>query len=134
TMYRGALVPIRGLLEFVVFGVIVAPIIGGALGSIGTSVAGGDFLESWPRFVIGDALGVLVVAPVLLSINRWKNDRPMRTAIAPTIATLIVSALALHSWPGGWGTVTPYLVILPLTWAALRSGVRGAAWSVLAMG
>ncbi|MEX2374107.1 MAG: diguanylate cyclase, partial [Dehalococcoidia bacterium] len=31
-------------------------------------------------------------------------------------------------------TVTPYLVIPPLIWAALRSGVRGAAWSVFALG
>jgi len=134
TLHRGALVPVRGLLEFVAFGAVFAPIIGGGLGSIGTSVAGADFLDSWPRFMVGDALGVLVVAPVLLSVNRWKNDRPVRTAIAPALATLVVSALALHAWPGGWDTVTPYLVIIPLTWAALRSGVRGAAWSVLAIG
>ena len=132
--HRGALVPVRGLLEFVAFGVVFAPIVGGALGSIGTTNAGGDFLDSWPRFIVGDALGVLVVAPVLLSVNRWKNDRPVRSAIAPALATLIVSAFALHSWPGGWDTVTPYVVIIPLTWAALRSGVRGAAWSVLAIG
>ena len=134
SMHRAALVPVRGLLEFVAFGVVCAPIVGGALGSIGTTIAGGDFLHSWPRFMVGDALGVLVVAPVLLSVNRWKNDRPVRTAIVPTLATLVVSAFALHSWPGGWDTVTPYLVIIPLTWAALRSGVRGASWSVLAIG
>lgn len=130
----GALVPVRGLLEFIALGVVIGPTVGGALGTIGTTIAGGDFLESWPRFMVGDALGVLVVAPVLLSVQRWKNDRPVRTAIAPTIATLVVSALALHAWPGGWDTVTPYLVIPPLTWAALRSGVRGASWSILAMG
>lgn len=134
SVHRGALVPVRGLLEFVAFGVVLAPMVGGALGSIGTASAGGDFLDSWPRFVVGDSLGVLVVAPVLLSVNRWKNDRPVRSAIAPALATLIVSAFALHSWPGGWDTVTPYVVIIPLTWAALRSGVRGAAWSVLAIG
>ncbi len=132
--HRGALVPVRGLLEFVASGVLFAPIIGGGLGSVGTSIAGADFLDSWPRFAVGDALGILVVAPVLLSVNRWRNDRPVRTAIAPALATLVVSALALHSWPGGWDTVTPYVVIIPLTWAALRSGVRGASWSVLAIG
>jgi len=132
--HRGALVPVRGLLEFVAFGVVLAPIVGGGLGSVGTSVAGANFLDSWPRFAVGDALGILVVAPVLLSVNRWKNDRPVRTAIAPAIATLVISALAIHSWPGGWDTVTPYLVIIPLTWAALRSGVRGASWSILAVG
>lgn len=133
-LHRGALVPIRGLLEFIAFGVVVAPIFGGALGSIGTATTGASFVDSWPRFMVGDALGVLVVAPVLLSVQRWKNDRPVRSAILPTLATLLVSALALHNWPGGWDTVTPYLVIPPLTWAALRSGVRGASWSVLAMG
>lgn len=134
TTHRGALVPIQGLLEFIAFGVIAAPIVGGALGTVGTALAGADFLESWPKFIVGDALGVLVVAPVLLSVRRWKNDRPVRTAVAPAVATLVVSALALYAWPGGWDTVTPYLVIPPLTWAALRSGVRGAAWSILAMG
>jgi diguanylate cyclase (GGDEF)-like protein len=132
--YRGDLVPVRGLLEFIAFAVICAPIVGGGIGSVGTTVAGADFLDSWPRFMVGDALGVLVVAPVLLSVRRWRNDRPIRTAIAPTVVTVVVSAFALHAWPGGWDTVTPYLVIPPLTWAALRSGVRGASWSVLAMG
>lgn len=132
--HRGALVPVRGLLEFISYAVVISPIVGGALGSVGTALSGASYLDAWPRFAVGDALGVLVVAPVLLSVNRWKNDRPVRTAVLPTLATLVVSALAIHNWPGGWDTVTPYLVILPLTWAALHSGVRGASWSVLAMG
>ena len=132
--HRGALVPIRGLLEFVAYAVILAPIVGGGLGSVGTALSGANFLDAWPRFMVGDSLGILVVAPVLLSVRRWKNDRPVRMAILPTLATTAVSAFAIHSWPGGWDTVTPYLVIVPLTWAALRSGVRGASWSILAMG
>lgn len=132
--HNGALVPVRGLLELVLFGAVVAPIVGGGIGSVGSMNAGAVFLEAWPRFAIGDALGILVVAPVLLTFRRGLNDRPTSRAIAPTILTTAVAAFAIHSWPGGWDTVTPYLVIPPLIWAALRSGVRGAAWSVFALG
>ncbi len=132
--YRGTLVPIRGFLELSVFGALIAPVIGGAIGSIGSMNAGAMYLDAWPRFAVGDALGVLVVAPVLLTFRRMPNARPMSYAIVPTIMTTIVAAFAIHNWPGGWDTVTPYLVIPPLIWAALRSGVRGAAWSVFALG
>ena len=132
--HGGSLVPIRGLVELIVFGAMVAPLVGGAVGSIGSMNAGADYLDAWPRFAVGDALGVLVVAPVLLTFFRGRDDRPMQRAIAPTIITTLVAAFAIHSWPGGWDTVTPYLVIPPLIWAALRSGVRGAAWSVFALG
>ncbi|MDA0271282.1 MAG: diguanylate cyclase [Chloroflexi bacterium] len=127
------LVPIRGLIEFIALGVIAAPLVGGSLGTIGSMQSGGDYWASWPRFVVGDALGVLVVAPVLLTMRRGKRGRTMRADIGMAAATAGVSLVALHNWTGGWDTVTPYLVILPLTWAALRSGIRGTAWSVLAM-
>lgn len=132
--YRGALVPIRGFLELSVFGAMIAPAVGGAIGSVGSMNAGATYLDAWPRFAVGDALGVLVVAPVLLTLRRTPNDRPMSRAIAPTVVTTIVAAFAIHSWPAGWDTFTPYLVIPPLIWAALRSGVRGAAWSVFDLG
>ncbi|MCA9850021.1 MAG: sensor domain-containing diguanylate cyclase [Dehalococcoidia bacterium] len=134
TRHRGALVPVRGLVEFVAFAVIAAPIAGSALGTIGTTMAGGDFLESWPRFFVGDALGVLVVAPVILSARAGRGRRAVRGDVLPVAATIAVSVFALHAWPGGWDTVTPYLVIPPLTWVALHSGVRGASWAVLGIG
>ncbi len=134
TRHRGALVPVRGLLEFVAFAVIAAPIVGSALGTVGTAMAGDDFLESWPRFFVGDALGVLVVAPVLLSWRAGRGRRSPGADVLPVVVTIAVSVFALHAWSGGWDTVTPYLVIPPLTWVALHSGVRGASWAVLGIG
>ncbi|MEX2374803.1 MAG: MASE1 domain-containing protein, partial [Dehalococcoidia bacterium] len=119
--HQGSLIPIRGFLELIVFGALIAPVFGGAIGSVGSMNAGAVYLDAWPRFAVGDALGVLVVAPVLLTFRRTHDNHPMTRAIAPAVITTVVAAFAIHSWPGGWDTVTPYLVIPPLIWAALRS-------------
>lgn len=129
---RGSLVPVRNLMAFLICGVLVAPLIGASVGTIGSVTSiGHPFWQVWPKYVIGDGLGVLVIAPVLLS---WREPRVGRSPIESVLLTIgltAVSVLAFRNWPDEWDVILPYLIVPFLTWAALRFGVRGAAWAVL---
>jgi len=128
---RGELVPIKNLLVFIGLGVVLGPVLGATIGSVGT-VESSDlgWADVWPKYVVGDALGALVVAPVILTFSTAPSARS-------TVETgLLVAGLALTSvatfanWPGSLELVSASFTIPFLTWAAVRFGMRGAAWSV----
>jgi len=129
---RGRLVPLPNLLIFLVGAVVIAPLIGASVGSVGSIVSiGNPFWQVWPKYVIGDALGVLVVAPAVLS---WREPRTGRSLLETALLVVCLSAiclLAFRNWPSAYDAILPYLVVPFLTWAALRFGIRGAAWAVL---
>ena len=131
----GSLVPVHQLRRFVVAAVLVGPIVGASLGSIGTVVLPGETAvwQIWPKYAVGDALGVLVVAPMLLC---WKGRRIARRTgetAALAIALVTVTTVAMRTWGGVWDAAMPYLVIPLLLWAAMRYGSRGAAVAVFTM-
>lgn len=129
--FSGGLTPIRQLFRFLLAAVLIGPLVGGTLGSVGTIALGPQgWLDVWPKFVIGDALGVLVVAPLLL----WWGDHDSARRRAETVTLMValpaVGIASFHGRHGVWVAGLPYLVIPLLTWAALRYGRRGAALSV----
>jgi len=95
------------------------------------------YSSTWWVWWLGDALGALVVAPVLLTWGtNSRIDRQPRTLLEATalLASLVVvSQIAF----GGW--FAPHMVdvrlsfvLLPfLVWAALRFGQRGAVTATL---
>ena len=127
---HGGLTPLSNLMRFVWFGVIIAPLVGATVGSLGTIL----FLDMpasqvWPKYVAGDALGVLVMAPLLLA---WKGPSPMRrleeyVLVASGLAA--VTFVVFRNWDGMWDVTLPYLILPFLMWASLRFGVRGAAFA-----
>ena len=129
--YRGELVPLGNLLAFIGLAVIVAPLIGATVGSVGTVTSVGlTWAEVWPKYFVGDALGVLVVAPLFLT---WREPAVRRRLMELVVAGggLALTSLAmLRDSPGSLELVSPYFTIPFLTWAALRFGMRGSAWFV----
>lgn len=86
-----------------------------------------DFGPAWLLWILGDGLGVIVVAPLIITINqadvrtiRWNAFRIIEAA------ALIISLITtLHLWLTGIIPVT--VMTLPvLLWAALRFGIEGA--------
>ncbi len=92
------------------------------------------YWAAWLDWSIGDALGVLVVAPLLLSWTGPQPSPPRFTRRRWVEAAALLAALAAGTWLvlGAEGRVTlerQYLLLPCLLWAALRFGVRGASAS-----
>jgi signal transduction histidine kinase len=92
-------------------------------GVIGTDEVG-EVFRTW---TLGDAAGVLIVAPVLLT---WAAGgvRGIRRRELVEAAVLLVVLLVLVELPAQRDV--PYVVFPALLWAALRFGPRGAATAV----
>jgi serine/threonine-protein kinase RsbW len=124
----------RELAAFIVCCVIVAPAVGGALGaSTFVFVDGG---EGWARFagewLVGDGLGVLVVASAILSL-RTESPRlgTLRAASAVVLGVSAVLSTAIVFERESFAFV--YLPIVLLAILAFRAGTRGVAFTGAAM-
>src|SRR5439155_21774314 len=95
------------------------------------AVTGLAFWPTWSVWWTGDAMGVLVVAPFLLSLRSRRGSPSMSAprrfeafvlAVAIALAALAVFRTDLH---------VQYLVFPLLGWAAWRFGLRGASSAAL---
>ncbi len=128
----GPLARARDVAWFVLFGVVVGPLLGATVGSVVFAAAVGvPWLQLWPQYVIGDALGILVVAPALLARAgpSWRARRLERAVL--TGALLVAPFVLFVGWTGLWTVPVPYLVMPLLSWAAVRFGLRGGSLALL---
>src|SRR3954454_6803046 len=128
---RGDLARVGDVLALVACALLAA-VISGAIGPVALRLGGVITASELPRvfrtWILGDACGVLVVAPALLtwvSIGTAGLKRRDLVEGAIVIATLVVLA-ELPSQRD-----VPYIVFPVLLWAALRFGPRGAATATL---
>src|SRR5262249_291560 len=126
--------PVRGetlreVLALVVLGAGIAPVVSATVGSATLAVFGiQSFTTAWPLWWIGDATGVLIVAPLALVVfQNWRGKSPFSAArwMEACILGLIFLAIAALSL-GGYLPFA-YIIMPPLLWAAVRFEFRGAA-------
>jgi PAS domain S-box-containing protein len=95
--------------------------------------SGAPLARSWLVWWVGDGLGIVIVAPVLLAwpggLRRLRLLKPLAAieAVGFPVVLAAVAEVALgprHAWPVDPG---PYLVFPLLFWAAWRFGPAGAA-------
>lgn len=124
----GSLTPVPNLVRFVALGVVAGPLVGASIGST-TTVLSFDMPLSqvWPKYFVGDALGVLIVAPLVLSLQARRSGRSPLEAVGLTVVSLATCVAVFVDWGGEWMTTMPYLLMPVLAWAALRFGVRGVS-------
>jgi len=128
---EGSLVPVRQLLLFLSLGVVAAPVVGASLGSGVSSLTGaGPFPGVWTDYFVSDALGVLVLAPVLLA-PRLRASRSRREATALLLSATFVSTVVFTDFGGSWIVTMPYVLVPFFAWAALRFGTLGTACMAL---
>lgn len=131
----------RNTFRFAILAAILSTTVSAAIGVTTLSVAGfaawGDYGRIWSTWWLGDAVGALVVAPVVLLWSaeptiRWNRGQALEAA-ALLVSLLIVGlgvfdgliASAIRHYP------LEFLCVPVLVWAALRFGQREAATAIV---
>jgi PAS domain S-box-containing protein len=122
---------LREVLAFVVLGAGIAPIFGATVGAAtvsGFGMQAQTFAAAWPLFWIGDATGVLIVAPLAVVVfQNWRGKASFSTArwVEACVLGLIFLGVAALSLSGYLPFA--YIIMPPLLWAAVRFEFKGAA-------
>jgi PAS domain S-box-containing protein len=138
---------VREFLLLSIVGGVVAPMIGATLGALTAAYFDqtSSLTEIWLRWWIGDAVGVMVVAPVVIT---WSHSggsprifrRPWAYYIEFTLYCLVLVYVTEHVFHGvpeenSLPTRFPFFLTMPLMlWAGLRFEPRGASVCVLLLG
>lgn len=130
-----ALDRVRDVLALAGFAGILSTMIAATVGVASLVITGSATANTAPHLWLvwwtGDAVGILVVAPFLLTWTEPEADAPetrMR-GLEQLVAFVVLgtaTALLFQRWGGFF-----YLVFLMTTWIALRFGRRGAATAAL---
>jgi PAS domain S-box-containing protein len=129
---------VRSVLALVVGGAVVSTMVSATNGVTVLTLADDlqdSYGSAWLLWWFGDAVGILVVAPILLVLSEAsKESRPPRARLLE--GALLLSALAAVSavvfLAGAWRY--PYAIFPLLLWAVLRFKQLGAAVSALLVG
>jgi len=122
---------LRDVLAFVLVGAGIAPVISATIGSATLAwfgIQSQSFAAAWPLWWIGDATGVLIVAPLaLVVLQNWRGKVQFSAAqwVEACIVGLIflgVAALALSGY-----LPFAYIIMPPILWAAVRFEFKGVA-------
>jgi diguanylate cyclase (GGDEF)-like protein len=121
---RPALVPVSSLLWFlasVALSAVVPALLYLPIGTVG------GWLVAWQSV----AVGMLVGAPLVLSWESSASPRRRLEVVLTAGSTVLVSLLVFGTSQDVVEVTLPYLALPPVTWAALRFGMRGASRSTL---
>lgn len=116
---------------------MVSPTFGATTMYLCGFIAGKDYIVSWLTFWLGDAIGVLVMAPLLLFwIEHWfrsqSTDLQYKVSL-PSILEAVIWAFLLVSVgmvAFGFNYPVEYLLIPLLVWSAFRSKQRYIALAI----
>ncbi len=131
------------VLKFVVFAGVISTTIAATIGNLALCIAGHerwhDFSHLWLTWWSGDAVGALLVTPLILSwmerpIERWRVVRWLEFVMLLVLMSLLSVTIytdLLHQAVGirPWGHITIPLLV----WAAFRFGTRGVSSSLMPM-
>ncbi|MEU9111505.1 MASE1 domain-containing protein [Streptomyces sp. NPDC048483] len=112
-------------------GMLISATFGSGTQVLTGSLPTGEFWQAWAAWWVGDAMGVLVVAPLVLAFRtvRRPRDIPLHRwaeAAALLASSVVVSLVAVKS------PLSLLFLVFPLiVWAALRFQLAGAAPCVL---
>ena len=126
----------RGLLALLIGGGLVATLISATIGTITLLESGlvsrPDFAVAWLTRWLGDACGVLILTPLLLSWKQrpamqWPARRTLEVTLLLTCTLLVTQLVFGHASPLGVNHYPlAFLTLTTLVWAAMRFGNHGA--------
>jgi two-component system sensor kinase FixL len=125
TVFIAVIVPATALTALVFVSVL------SAFGQLGQDV----FIPGWLRFWVGDAVGILVTAPLLLVVadreqRRGFGNLARRGETYAQMGLVATAIWLIFRGLGGDPSHHVYLLFLPLIWVALRNGLTGAVVAV----
>src|SRR5690606_29023542 len=126
---------LQQMLIFVAPAAGIAPIVTATVGAAAVDwfdVRSQNFWTAWPLFWVGDATGVLIVAPLALAVVRSWSDRCPLTAVQWVeigILGLIFFGIATLSFSHFLSFT--YIIVPPLLWASVRFEFKGAATALV---
>jgi PAS domain S-box-containing protein len=126
---------LQEVLAFIFLGAGIAPVAAATVGSATLAWFGmqsQSFAGAWPLWWIGDATGVLIVAPLALVVfQNWRGTAPLSPArwIEACVLGLIFLGVAALSLSGQLPFA--YLIMPPLLWVAVRFELKGAAITLI---
>lgn len=122
---------LQEVLAFVVLGAGVAPLASATVGSATLAwfgIQSQTFTAVWPLFWIGDATGILLVGPLaLVVIQHWRIKAQLSVAQWTEASVLGLIFLGVAALSLGGYLSSPYIIMPPLLWLAVRFEFRGAA-------
>jgi PAS domain S-box-containing protein len=136
--YSPALDRVRPVLALVVGGAVVSPVVSATTGVTVLTLADAredTYASAWLLWWFGDAIGILVVAPLLLVLyDLARRGRPGPAHLLEGVAAVaaIVASSAVVFLAGAWRY--PFIVFPFLLWATLRFRAVGAAASAFLVG
>ncbi len=125
----------REALALIVLGAGIAPIISATVGSATLAwfgIQSQSFATAWPLWWIGDATGVLIVAPLaLVVLQSWRTKARISAAqwVEASVLGLIFLGVAALSLSGYLAFA--YIIMPPLLWAAVRFEFKGAVVTLI---
>ncbi|MCK7627143.1 MASE1 domain-containing protein [Streptomyces sp. RS10V-4] len=133
--FRPELDRLRDGVALVALGAFAAMVISATLGS-GTQVLTGalpaaDFWRTWASWWAGDAMGVLVVTPLLLALRTAQPPRAIPLYRWAEAAALLAATVGMSLLVTRTTLAVLFLVFPLIVWAALRFQLIGAAPCVL---
>jgi PAS domain S-box-containing protein len=130
---RPALDRVRDVLALIVLGAVAAPVISATNGVttlwIAGTVDGASYGSEWLLWWVGDAMGALIVASLVLvwSTNPLRRLERTRMVEAALLVLILVTVSAFVFLAGYWRY--PHLIFPLLVWATLRFRQPGAVTS-----
>jgi diguanylate cyclase (GGDEF)-like protein len=125
----------RDLRVFIVAAACIGPAVGAAIGAGWPWVIGETPL--WPRlgrWYVGDAVGVLVIAPLIISVVRPPAKPLFKLSESWTFAVLVVALVIALPWRWSAELGLPFAVIPVLGLIGMRMGTRAAAAATFVVG
>ena len=129
------------VLKFVVFAAVISTAVAATIGNLSLCLSGheqwGEFRRLWVTWWSGDAIGALLVTPLILSwlerpVERWRAVRWFEFTMLLVLLSLLCLTIytdLLNRYGGirPWGHITIPLLV----WAAFRFGPRGVSTAMV---
>jgi len=136
---RHAFEQARDIFKFVLLAVIVSTTVSAAFGTTSLMLGGfaqwHDYVPIWTTWWLGDAIGALIVTPLILiwsttQFSRWNRQRLLEAAAI--IACVLLVSLSAFGAPLNepLSRYVRFLLYPTALWAAYRFGQRGAISAV----